>query len=171
MIHWKLRFLAALIHLVGGTPATSFLSFLALEIYYFENKNSLSIYLSNYILNTQHLIICTGFFSPVISLLLWGLTKKIHPFIDRSGANATDYMLNTVVSILLCYVLMMVSFGIVGGSGSENMMPIEIGFIVSGCLSCFYSTSSVITIILAIKGNHYENRIIYSFVNLFRNPY
>jgi hypothetical protein len=66
---------------------------------------------------------------------------------------------------------MMVSFEIVGDSGSENMTPIEIGFIVSGCLSCFYATSSVIAIKLAIKGNHYENLIIYSFVNLLRNLY
>jgi hypothetical protein len=49
MIPWKFRFLAALIYLIGGTPATSFLASLALEIYYFDNKNTLSTSLSNYI--------------------------------------------------------------------------------------------------------------------------
>jgi uncharacterized Tic20 family protein len=97
------------------------------------------------------------------------INKKIHPFIDKSGADAIDHMLNTVVSILLCYVVMMVSFEIVGGSGSENMTPVEIGFIVSTGLAYFYSGSSAIAIILAIRGNHYENRVIYSFVNLLRN--
>jgi uncharacterized Tic20 family protein len=170
-IPWKFRFLAALMHLIGGTPATSFLMSVALEIYYFKNKNILSTSLGNYILNTQNLIIYTGLLSPIISLLLWVLTKKIHSFVDRSGANAIDYMLNTVVSILLCYVVMMLGFEIVGGSGSENMTPIVIGFIVSTGLACFYSGSSAIAIILAIRGNHYENLIIYSFVNLLRNLY
>ena len=103
---------------------------------------------------------------PIIVLSYWKITKNIHPFVDRSGRDAVNCALNTllgtIASILFCTFVFSVTWIV----GSQDPTLLYISLFILSCVELAYFMNSVIAGIFAFRGYRLKSRLIYPFLDV-----
>jgi uncharacterized Tic20 family protein len=179
----KFRILATSLHAIGAMPIMSIIA-IGTSIMMFERNLASMIpshvkdfiptslhYLliepvtSETVSNIENVSIKIILISTIVTILMWRMTRQIHPFIDIAGKDAINYMLNAFSMIILCILLSMLAlFLITGGNGTENMVPIELGFVTSYFIAISHFINSIVISIFVMNGYRFKNRLIYSFI-------
>jgi uncharacterized Tic20 family protein len=95
--------------------------------------------------------------------LLWPNTKTTHPLIDRSGRDALNYALNHSLSMLVV-VSFFVILSITCPVNCQDKSFDNLILSILGLVQATYLISSIIAGIFALRGYHFNNRLIYPFV-------
>jgi uncharacterized Tic20 family protein len=103
---------------------------------------------------------------PLFSVLLWRLTRKIHPFVDLAGMDTTSYTMNHLVVLLIIlfinFTLCSVSAVSTKGSFSGATYS-SIGAIIVYCVETTYFVNSVVCAIFALRGYRFKNKFLRPF--------
>jgi uncharacterized Tic20 family protein len=161
----KLRLLATSLHAIVSIPIG------IIAIY------SLSLLISN---STKYSFECLmiGFYLglPSIFILLviaciqWLITKRIHPFVDRTGRSVLNYTLNMSLLMLCLVFALIATCGMLDpNKTSRSYLYFEesslgIKLILLNCIAIAYSLNSVVSGIFTWKGLQFKNRLIYPFL-------
>jgi uncharacterized Tic20 family protein len=90
------------------------------------------------------------------------LHMKIHPFVDRHRIDVTNFWLNYLLAIGLCTTLIVIT-GITHFSDIALPAAVLVSLYISSAVLLFYLVSLTIAIIVALRGQHFKNRLIYPF--------
>ena len=167
----KFRAIAAGLHAIATLPAVS--AILSLSQLFFSSFFT-DIGISSIINGIPSRFIFI--ISPLIIWILWLFTKSIHPFIDRSGKNAINYALNSLLGLMFSALLFSSIFAATCGiaaisiGGQTGSGLFEIGTkatIVCGiafyCVALAYLLSSLVAGIHVWNGSYFKSRFIYPF--------
>jgi uncharacterized Tic20 family protein len=154
----KLRCLAFLLHLIGGSIATS--AIILITMYVFSSNRIIS----DLLVFIPALIPLTIFVSPFLAATIWVGTKDIHPFMNQAGRDAINCLLNTVVGMLLSILLTVFVFSVTCGIGNQDPRPFFLSFIPFALIAITYFFNSIVSAIFAIQGYRLNSRLIYPFI-------
>jgi hypothetical protein len=114
----------------------------------------LDIIVATYFISLSAIVIFS-----IVNWILWKLTRRIHPFVARSGINATNNALNMLVVILCCaYVNITTCMGNNGGNFSLKSS------ILVHCVALAYAIDSLVVGIFMLRGYDFQNFLIYPFI-------
>jgi uncharacterized Tic20 family protein len=100
----------------------------------------------------------------IIALFAWKKTQHIHPFVDRSGRDALNCALNTLLGRIAATLFCTFIFSVTCGIGNPDPSLFLISLLILSCVELAYFTNSVISGIFALRGYSFNNRLIYPFI-------
>jgi uncharacterized Tic20 family protein len=107
------------------------------------------------------------FFGLITVFILWRITKKIHPFVSRSGRYATNHALNCLVMPFFVFALFSsiwyTSCGIKPLDGLDYFIFVPV-CIVYGLVSIAYFLNSIIAGIFTLRGYDFNSGLIIPFI-------
>jgi uncharacterized protein len=98
--------------------------------------------------------------------IVWISTRQLHPFVDRSGKDAINCMLNSLMGTMLFTLLCVFVFAITCGTGSQDPSLLFLTLIPLSLVIIIYSINSIIAAIFAFGGYNFKSRLIYPFIPL-----
>jgi uncharacterized Tic20 family protein len=178
-ISFKYRFVAALLHGLGKIPIVSVAIFCILSL--LEQGRNSDSYIDNHtklheILPFDFFLSVYGLFigiplifaQPIVSLILWQLLKRWHPFIDLAGKIAVNRSVNALVSMTISVLLVMaIGTANSAGIGSSNLF-ITTAMAIVYAIALGYFIDAVIASIFALRGRVFRNRFIHDFLKIDR---
>jgi uncharacterized Tic20 family protein len=156
IIPLEFRILAVLFYAIGSIPMV-----LVLEHVITSHLNLYDFGIGDYINNHFYRsIIVVSIITLLAILILWGTTKQIHPFIDRSGRDAIDYTLSSIIPPLSCWV-----FWTWIGS-NLNLDLCFAGFLVffTTFIAIAYFLVFAIAIVFSLQGYRFTSFLSYPFI-------
>jgi uncharacterized Tic20 family protein len=177
----KFRLLGALLHLLCMMPAAlvvvrvvAWSEIVNKVKQIFPQETSTQTLTDIYIHQRIWIPIIIAILGPLIAMLMWAITRKIHTSIDRFGRDALNCGLSSLLAILLSFVIccsftLFVLLTICGPFAILLLtQPLEVwitnvsGF--SGIISIPYFINSVVSGVFALRGYRFKSRLIYPFV-------
>jgi uncharacterized Tic20 family protein len=162
LIPFKIRLLAAGIYAVFAVPMGSFLLF----VMFFmiseinpTNHNLFGLIAIDFLFGLPMTIIL-----PVAILIVWNITRKIHPFVDLAGKDVLNYSLNSLVSTLIFSFVTCTTYGVVSMINPAAGSIFIVGLIIINGMALAYTINTVIAGIYALRGYRFKNRLIHSFI-------
>jgi uncharacterized Tic20 family protein len=147
-ISQKLRLIAAATHMVGAVTAILFFWLPLIVI----NPSG-----NTFIVGMMSTII----FQPIVVLFWWRVTIDSHPFIDRSGRDAFNCAVNTLLGTTVTTILYTFIFS---GGGSQDPILFFISLFILSCVELAYFMNSVIAGIFTLRGYSFKSKLIYPFI-------
>jgi uncharacterized Tic20 family protein len=157
IIPLEFRILAVLFYAIGSIPMV-----LVLEHVITSHLNLYDFGIGDYINNHFYRsIIVVSIITLLTILILWGTTKQIHPFIDRSGRDAIDYTLSSIIATLSCWLVL--------NWITNNLKGLDLGFLAfvmlfDICIATAYFLIFTIAIVFSLQGYRFTSFLIYPFI-------
>ncbi len=111
--------------------------------------------------------------SPIVYLIgillvpiIWICTRQLHPFVDRSGKDAINCMLNAFMVTMVFTLLCIFVFAMTCGTGNPDPSLVIISLIPLCLVAIIYLTNSLVAAIFAFRGYTFKSRLIYPFIPL-----
>jgi uncharacterized Tic20 family protein len=164
-IPFKYRFVAALLHGLGKIPLVSVAVFIVLSLLEPD---------LNYTVESVGIIygLFVGlpliFAQPIVSLILWQLSKRWHPFIDIAGKIAVNRSVNALVAMTVT-IFLIIAIGTtnpntLGASNIFNTVSVAIVY----AIAIGYFIDAVVASTFALQGKVFRNRSIHYFIKVDR---
>jgi uncharacterized Tic20 family protein len=157
-----IRSISAGLHTIFAVPMGSFLLFVAFVLVSElnpENHNILGLVIISLLFGLPMTIIL-----PIVLLITWQITRRIHPFINASGKDVLNYSLNSLVVILFSAFVTYTIYGIIATIDLSTYTLFTVGAIIINSVATSYFINAVIGGIFAFRGHRWHNRLIYPFI-------
>jgi uncharacterized Tic20 family protein len=157
----RFRILAAVLHAIFAVPMGLNVGFYSWIV--FIEGGSMS--------STQSLLMTVVFyfffislpmilFLPIISWVIWQITKQIDPFVNLAGRDVLNYALSNLAAILALTII----FFVVSGALYKLKYFEEVSFAILILVIAVFVMISVIAGIFALRGYRFNNILIYPFL-------
>jgi hypothetical protein len=159
----KFRLIAAGLHAIFPGSICSFLGFLAsllISLRSHVNPSLEFVNLYNLILGLMLILIL-----PVIIWICWLIGRRIHPVINLAGQDAINCALNNLMVILSLAFVFGTTCGVLNFNQLIANNILNSSLVVFDLLAIFYSINSAISGIFTLRGNRFNNRLIYPFIH------
>ncbi len=143
----KLRLIATGSHTIGG------IAFIIFILLIYQNTFAM---LGIILLTVQ----------PAIVGSYWAMIRNIHPFVDRSGRDAFNCAVNTVIGTIVSILFCTFIFSVTWRVGSQDPTLFYISLFILSCVELAYFMNSVIAGIFAFRGYRLKSRLIYPFLDV-----
>jgi uncharacterized Tic20 family protein len=162
LIPFKIRLLAAGIHAIFAVPMGIFLLFIVTVLI---SENSSGNYSMFGLIAVDFLIgLPMTIILPIVILIVWQITRKIHPFVDLSGKDVLNYSLNSLIVTIFFTFVTSTTCGIVSIVNSSTSIVFIASLIIINAVPIVYTINSVVAGIYALRGYRFKNRLIHSFI-------
>ncbi len=158
----RFRIIAAGLQAILPGLIGSFLGFLALLLISIRSHVNTSLEfvdLYNRILGLMLILIL-----PVIIWICWLIVRRIHPVIDLAGQDAINCALNNLIVILTLASIFGTTCGVFNFNQPLANSILNSSLVIVDLVAIAYSINSVISGIFTLRGKHFNNRLIYSFI-------
>ncbi len=151
----KFRLMAAGLHVISATSWSSVVFGTIYSMMPFTHGSNFPI---------PTILIGITVASPITTWFGWRITKKIHPFVDRSGRSAVNCVLSTFAAMLICLLFCTFIFSITCGIGNQDPSAILFAIGISFLIAVAYFINSLVTAIFALSGYDFKSFLIYPFI-------
>jgi uncharacterized Tic20 family protein len=162
LIPLKIRLLAAGIYAIFAVPMGSFLLFVTFVLISEinpTNHNLFGLIALDFFVGLPMTIVL-----PVVILIVWNITKKVHPFVDLAGKDVLNCSLNSLTTTILFSFVTCTTCGVVSMINPDAGSIFVVGLILINGMALAYTINSVVAGIYALRGYRFKNRLIHSFI-------
>jgi hypothetical protein len=154
----KLRFLAMLMHFIGGVPAgvTAVVTTVFLMYGFQFSEGSLLV--------TPALAFTLAISSSIFSFVLRLLTKNGAPFIVKVRDDANTYLLNSIIWIIACFVFcifVLFTTCAIAFMGKDFMFLATVSVYLLDGIAIAYTLNAIVAMMFAIRGQVFKSPLAF----------
>jgi hypothetical protein len=166
----RLRCLAATFHLISSIPIALLAIFssyasLAMNFPNFLPISSIPDSIITYV-NLHGLELTAGSWlgALLINLQLWGLTQKLHRFVNQSARDALNILLNLSIALILGIIGLIFVFYTTCGMGAKDTTAIGVSLIIIALGIIAYFINAIVAGVFALRGSRWINSLIFPII-------